>query len=1461
VLARVDRVRCTDPACPDLAEAGRAGKTFVTRHPDGRKGKPRELDGVLYRLPEVLAAIEAGRPVYLCEGEGDADAVAAAGECGTSAYGGAARKWHPGYTRRLMGARVVIVADNDPPGYRRAAAAAEALGSVPESVRIVRAAVDRPGADVSDHLTAGLPLSALAAVPAEALAPADGPAPDGPAPAAAAAAHDDDADDDAAGAVDAAALADAPAHRLPASSGAWAYATGDDGDGRARGVYRLNRYTGHWEWIEYLPYVFERVAHRDGTGRRARMSYRLGTRLDAPPDERTVAGHLAVKDGSWAEPLGVPLSADPKVMQAVASAIYREAERSAPLVEAAPRWTDNGDLDMPPVDVGPAGYGVTAGTEDHAREIWAGPEGMEPVLGRHPRAALAVGAGVSAIYVAALRRQSFIVNLAGRDRRGKTTAHLVTAAVYGDPELIVRPWDVSAIGLSQLAGEYGCLPPILDELGARRGPRGELQSIVFQLAQGAKRTRGGREGTSRLGAPWRGVVLSTGNMSLLAALTERGAIARVIEIPTPIIGTDDAVDDPDAAADAERLEALAAEAYGWPFAWIRAAGITPDRFGAVLAAAETDLEMPPGGTLRTLARHLAAAVAGAAVLDLALGTVTLRPAALAAAAALLAEMADRLAEMAAPPGARLADAVAHAVISRAEAFPALGDLRDPASGRRYRDGEGFTIPEPPDLGTDPAASAVARWAPPPGLAAGDVGVWCAALPKITTDAGLDDSVTALRELRDSARLITGGEKGGAQMRYRVRVAGQSVPAYVFRVGSADDDDARRDGGGPGGGQDDAPESSRARARTRPTPDLVGTVGTDQLANQLPAETTPQAVPTGVGTDQLGRHSTPESTPENRPPAETAPEGDAADSGPDAKPQVEAVPTAVPTSARPVPTDAAGRWPLGPILLADAGACYLADGSDLTAPATLADLADMAAALAIGGPRLHKAGHDYGPEVYLTPAASERYGIPAEPDPDDDTGHGLALADDHPAVMALRAAGWRLSALRVSSRVWRPGPERASVGVTLLGWAARTDPAGLGALLADNPSPASLAARLGRLAALTVPPTWTAGVTAETMMTALRPAERVRRDPATGDIHRTPVPGSLAGPVPPSIYDAPDSHPAARGRPPGQASRDEALDWTRPAAEWTDAERAAPWAVTVDTCAAFLAACSSLPLGLDAPREMTAAELADCNADPAAFLRRRAGAFVAEVTGLREALDPRLPCPLTETGQWPDGPLTLHAPALRYALEYPGVVVAVTAGAVHSEHGPYLDPWARRLTAAYLAMLAEAGITPDMDPAAFLAAYAGMPARHPDAYAVRRVVQALYKAGIGRLRHLDERARDRATWRPHMRAEVISRSRVDLHRKAVRVLALTGAAPLAWATDALTYAAPDPDALSVIPRTLDGGQVPGCLRIGPRPGWVKFSHAEPMAEALARAAEGDNPAIERVPDDDDADDDGGPGGGE
>lgn len=146
-------------------------KTFRWRKVvDGswRWGAPDERP--LYRLPAVAEAIAAGAPVYVAEGEKDAEALAAAGVCGTCNPGGAGPgKWRPEHTAALAGAEVVLIADRDEVGYRHAATVAAELEGVAASVRVVQAA---EGKDAADHLVAGHTLAQLAPVPAEQLAAA-----------------------------------------------------------------------------------------------------------------------------------------------------------------------------------------------------------------------------------------------------------------------------------------------------------------------------------------------------------------------------------------------------------------------------------------------------------------------------------------------------------------------------------------------------------------------------------------------------------------------------------------------------------------------------------------------------------------------------------------------------------------------------------------------------------------------------------------------------------------------------------------------------------------------------------------------------------------------------------------------------------------------------------------------------------------------------------------------------------------------------------------------------------------------------------------------------------------------------------------------------------------------------------------------------------------------------------------
>ena len=138
-------------------------KTFRQRRPDPEKPGNHlfNMDGVrlvLYRLPEVRAAIREKQPIFIAEGEKDADNLAALGLCGTSSPMGAG-KWGKGnYADSLQGAECYILPDNDAPGIAHARDIARSLQGKAAYVRILdirRIWPDMPEkGDVSDLIAA-----------------------------------------------------------------------------------------------------------------------------------------------------------------------------------------------------------------------------------------------------------------------------------------------------------------------------------------------------------------------------------------------------------------------------------------------------------------------------------------------------------------------------------------------------------------------------------------------------------------------------------------------------------------------------------------------------------------------------------------------------------------------------------------------------------------------------------------------------------------------------------------------------------------------------------------------------------------------------------------------------------------------------------------------------------------------------------------------------------------------------------------------------------------------------------------------------------------------------------------------------------------------------------------------------------------------------------------------------------
>ena len=142
-------------------EPGFNGKTkdFYCEHNDnGRVVK--NLKGcrkVLYHLPEVLEAISNRKPIFLVEGEKDADKLNGLGLAATTAL--ESLKWQDQYTEILKNADVVILYDMDKTGFERRDLLCKHLYGKVKRLRVVELPgleyQESHGHDISDWLARG----------------------------------------------------------------------------------------------------------------------------------------------------------------------------------------------------------------------------------------------------------------------------------------------------------------------------------------------------------------------------------------------------------------------------------------------------------------------------------------------------------------------------------------------------------------------------------------------------------------------------------------------------------------------------------------------------------------------------------------------------------------------------------------------------------------------------------------------------------------------------------------------------------------------------------------------------------------------------------------------------------------------------------------------------------------------------------------------------------------------------------------------------------------------------------------------------------------------------------------------------------------------------------------------------------------------------------------------------------
>ncbi|GGT64460.1 telomere-associated protein Tap [Streptomyces purpureus] len=651
------------------------------------------------------------------------------------------------------------------------------------------------------------------------------------------------------------------------------------------------------------------------------------------------------------------------------------------------------------------------------------------------------------------------------------------------------------------------------------------------------------------------------------------------------------------------------------------------------------------------------------------------------------------------------------------------------------------------------------------------------------------------------------------------------------------------------------ESSRTRTEPRGPEREAYARLLDQLAELYPAADTapdPASTNSAAPAQDTAQDTAQETPPATAPdtPAPTpapAPTGDAEPPAPAAPPRTPRPPAARKPAPAPANTPApattlAGtdaRFANGPLAVVDVtddgdGLAYCVGGLILDVPAkSLPALVDWTLKEAkLGQPKLVGAGKDADPLLVLTKSALQRYGLPVTLG--DEERLAGRLPENHKVVKQLARADWKLTKRGFGpwARIYRPaqGSERACVQLCVPSWDALDARHWNGA--ADLP-PAELARLLGTYAQRVMTPRGSTAVTGLELMTALHPPTRASQPDADGKRHSEHNPGSLGSdPVDCAPCEAPDGHPLLAGLPrfhrrtPSEVLVEEAYDWARPL---TDAECTKRHLVGIDVNMAFAAGANGLTVGLGAPTHLT--NPAFDPKLPGSWLVDLSHIDLSKVKSGKEwvRLDgDLLPSPFTPKGERPQGPAWFATPTVAYAVEL-GYDVAPLEAYVRYDNGRYLDGWYQRLRDAYLATMADLGVGTDLAPQDFLAAMDTYRRRDPHLAVVVSAIKATVKGGIGKLRERPRgegwkpgqpwRALARPTWRPDIRAAVISRTRVNMHRKILKHAAFTGEYPVAILSDCAVYAADGPSPLDFLPYR-DGTPLPGGFRLGVNPGLVK-----------------------------------------
>jgi hypothetical protein len=583
------------------------------------------------------------------------------------------------------------------------------------------------------------------------------------------------------------------ARRVPGSAG-WAYRPG-------RGIWRLPSSADQWELVlSWCPYVVDAVRYPAQDGRTIATAYKVTIRDQT---EVVSAGDL-LRGTAWPRFHNAHGFTGRQISDVLVNIVTAQAS-GKPDIIGYPCFDNDGRLRLPPTEYLPDGYTNGEGSKLAALRA------LVAAVAPYPVAALQMGLSALAPWIGPLELQPFTLHTVGDSTVGKSTGLYAAAALWWVAyRRVAPPWAGTKIGIPGSFRDLGALPAFRDELGtAGLGPAD--RAVLFtNIMEGCRRIARTRDDLARPSASWASACLSTGNISAVPAShasagTPKGVIEVHADGARPVIP-------PEAKARVRRVTNAREMAGAWvPYA----ARLPLERVRHDVERADKDLGgQDADGLAWHMARAMSVAVAGARILAELTGVAELAASAELAARQVIADTEDRLAEIGADHGARLAETVAELV----DAYPSAFGLGE-ASGRIEQIGFLAQTQDGAEL----------------------VCIYRNRHADIARRAEVEDVTSALRQLRDSGQIVTSAGQG---LKYRARRAGRlvSVIAYNLNVetGQNTKNTQNNAGQGPNSCSDQAPDSSEHRSEQAPEPASEPGWGPDTVGAEMNGERAPLA---------------------------------------------------------------------------------------------------------------------------------------------------------------------------------------------------------------------------------------------------------------------------------------------------------------------------------------------------------------------------------------------------------------------------------------------------------------------------------------------------------------------------------------------------------------------------------------------------------------------------------------------